>query len=105
MHVIHPSQAASNWAEHRFRATLFWIALLAGPAALLAVTFKHSWLLKLGLSGLGWIGLGWLLAVLATGLYWQRFRCPRCDKAFYRQSPPLLPLRDGSCRSCRLPRD
>ena len=96
--------SASNWAEHRFRASLFWLTLAAGQLAFVAVTLKHDWLLRLGLAGLGWAGLAWLLGVLAAGLYWQRFQCPRCDKTFYRQSPPLLPLRADSCRACRLPR-
>ena len=99
------SRAASSWAEHRTRAVMFWTALAAGPLLLAVVTLKHSWLVWLGLSGLGWLLLGWLLAVLAAGLYWQRFHCPRCAKTFYRQSPPLLPLREKSCRACRLPRN
>lgn len=90
------SRAPSSWAEHRVRASLFWTALAAGPLLLAVVTLKHSWLVRLGLSGLGWLLLGWLLAVLAAGLYWQRFHCPRCAKTFYRQSPPLLPLRENA---------
>ena len=98
MGVYLQPRSPSNWAEHRFRASLFWLTLAAGPLAFVAVT------LRVGLAGLGWAGLAWLLGVLAAGLYWQRFQCPRCDKTFYRQSPPLLPLRADSCRACRLPR-
>ena len=30
-----------------------------------------------------WIGLCWLLAFMLAGIYLQRFRCPRCQEAFF----------------------
>lgn len=94
----------SSWTEYRFRARLFWAALLLGLVATLAIA---SLLLveRLGLHGIVWPLLLWALAVLAAGLYWQGFRCPRCAKRFFRSSPPLLALRRERCVNCMLPKE
>ena len=95
-------QPGSTWAEHRLRARLFWIVLLLGPVAAFVLGVMHL-VPRYGAGSLLWPALAWAAAVLMAGLYWQRFRCPCCDKTFYKQSPPLLALRASHCRACMLP--
>jgi hypothetical protein len=58
-----------------------------------------------GLHGLVWPLLAWLLLSLLTGLRWQASRCPRCERRFFARSAPLLALRAHQCVHCMLPKD
>lgn len=93
-----------NWSDYRRRSRLFWCALLLGPVIVLLVATE--WLLERhGVHGLAWPLAAWSLTVLATGLHWQAFRCPRCNRRFFRRRPLLLALRASHCRQCMLPKD
>ena len=60
---------------------------------------------RYGAGSLLWPALAWAAAVLMAGLYWQRFRCPRCGHLFFRQRPRLLALRAERCVHCSLPKE
>ena len=98
------STAVSTWSDYRRRSRLFWGVLLLGLAVALAIASLFL-IERLGLHGLAWPLLGWVALVLATGLHWQAFRCPRCRRRFFRRHPPLLALRGNQCVNCMLPKD
>lgn len=95
---------ASTWADYRDRVRLFWLLLVLGPIAALALGVL--WLVEhISLHGLAWPLATWLLALLLAAWHWQSFRCPRCEHGFFQRRPLFLPLLEKRCVSCMLSRE
>lgn len=94
----------STWADYHRHARLFWALLLLGLVATLAII--NAFLIERhGVHGLVWPLLAWAAAVAYTGYRLQAFRCPRCQRRFFRSHPPLLALLRKHCVNCMLPKE
>jgi len=95
---------ASTWADYRVRSQMFWCALL--PGLVVAVGAAEVVLIeRWGMTGLAAPMVAWLTLVAFTGYRLQAFLCPRCDRRFFRRSPPLLPIRAERCVHCMQSKD
>jgi hypothetical protein len=98
------SAAPSTWADYHRLSAVFWSLLLLGLAGTLAVAALFL-VERHGIHGLLWPMLAWLAAVAYAGYHLQAFRCPRCQRRFFRSHPPLLALRARRCVNCMLPKE
>lgn len=96
------SHAAARWNGLRLRLAALWLVVAFGGLALLlaGAELLHDLApVHLLTSVVGWLGL------LALVLMWVReFRCPRCERHFYRRGWRFAPLQPH-CSGCHVPRD
>ncbi|RZA18305.1 MAG: hypothetical protein EOP93_11525 [Lysobacteraceae bacterium] len=93
-----------SWADYHSRRLWLWTALVLGLVAALAVAF--AWAIEHhGRLGLLWPLAAWAVVVAHAVRRLQDFRCPRCQRHFFRRNPPLLALRARRCVNCSLPKE
>ena len=94
----------STWAEYASRSRRLWYLLGLGLLVVLAIA-RLFLIEHIGWHGLTWPLAVWALAVVTAALHLQDFRCPRCQRRFFRRAPPLLALRRSRCVNCCLPKE
>lgn len=94
----------STWADFRARKRLLMAVLVLGPVVVLMVASEY-FIETHGRKALIWPLLAWAAAAVYAAFRLQGFRCPRCQRRFFRRSPPLLALRARQCVSCSLPKE
>ena len=93
----------STWADFHARKRLLMALSLLGP--IVALVVASGYVETHGRMGLAWPLLAWAAATVYAAVRLQAFRCPRCQRRFFRRSPPLLALRARQCVNCSLPKD
>ncbi len=70
--------------EYRKRNLVFWSLALSGFFAILYVAVPLGrWLNSEGVAQI--LSTAWFLGIVATGIWRLNWKCPRCNKNFYRK--------------------
>jgi hypothetical protein len=89
-----------SWRDLRRRELLFWFFVLSYvPGILLIIfvvnVFYHDVPEHMGM----YFSVAWLVGFVATSLYRQNFRCPRCRHFFFRRFRLIEPYA-RNCVNC-----
>jgi hypothetical protein len=98
------SEYRQNWRDLCRREYLFWLVVLSYvPGLSLLIIGANVFDDELPQHAGAYFSVAWLTGFVATGLYRQNFRCPRCHHLFFRRFGFIDP--DGhNCLNCNLAR-
>jgi predicted RNA-binding Zn-ribbon protein involved in translation (DUF1610 family) len=73
---------SAQWKEHRIHQTRFYVGLIGGPilAIILSALFERA---------VNYLTIVTAIGIVATGVPYNRFPCPRCGERFCRREGGL----------------
>ena len=76
---------SSSWQDYRRRRLLSWVILLTYVPGVLVIGYPLMRIFSSNAPFYIVAGI-WMVAFIASGLYMELFPCPKCHRAFFRDS-------------------
>ena len=93
-----------EWRELKKRSKLFWFSFLSYIPGVLIIGLPFSKLSK-SETPIFVVAIFWMLFFLASGIYLQIFKCPRCHKKYFFKKRGIIwifNLFSRKCLNCEL---
>jgi hypothetical protein len=98
-------QYLDSWRDLRLRKRLFYLVVLGFPVLWIGLRFLVALISPppqdIPFRADPWIPVAYIVMWIATGIYLNFYRCPRCEKLFFLGTPGVIFFK-RSCVHCGL---